>query len=163
MARPRAPKAEAESRRLVVAQNRKARHDYFIEDTVEAGIALTGTEVKALRGGRSNVQDAYASSDDGDMWLVNCYIPEYAHGNRHNHEPRRPRRLLLHRREINKLAGATQREGYTVVPLSIYFNGRGRAKVELGLAKGKKQYDKRATIKERDWNREKQRLMKTGS
>ena len=163
MARPRAPKAEAESRRLVVAQNRKARHDYFIEDTMEAGIALTGTEVKALRGGRSNVQDAYASSDDGDMWLVNCYIPEYAHGNRHNHEPRRPRRLLLHRREINKLAGATQREGYTVVPLSIYFNGRGRAKVELGLAKGKKQYDKRATIKERDWNREKQRLMKTGS
>jgi SsrA-binding protein len=163
MARPREGKAEAESRRLVVAQNRKARHEYFIEDTLEAGIALTGTEVKALRGGRSNVQDAYASSDAGDMWLLNCYIPEYAHGNRNNHEPRRARRLLLNRREINKLSGATQRDGYTVVPLSIYFNGRGRAKVELGLAKGKKQYDKRATIKERDWNREKQRLLKSGS
>jgi SsrA-binding protein len=154
MARPAAAEI------LPVAQNRKARFNYFIEDTLEAGIMLTGTEVKSLRAGKSNITDAHAGDSKGELYLFNLHIPEYGSGNRFNHEPRRPRKLLLHKRQISKLLGAIQREGVTIVPLQIYFNKRGMAKVELGLATGKKQYDKRATEKARDWNREKQRLMR---
>lgn len=144
----------------IAAQNRKARHNYFIEDTLEAGIMLLGTEVKSLRAGQANLNDAYAAEQDGAIYLLNAHIPEYKHGNRNNHAPRRARKLLLRTREVNKLLGAISREGMTAVPLSIYFNARGIAKVELGLAKGKKQHDKRATIKERDWNREKARALR---
>jgi SsrA-binding protein len=154
MARP----ARSEDR--MAAQNRKALHNYFIEERLEAGIQLTGTEVKSLRGGRSQIVESYAAVHKGDLFLVNAYIPEYLQGNRNNHEPRRQRRLLLHRRQINRLIGAIQREGYTVVPLSVYFNERGMAKVELGLAKGKKEHDKRATAAKRDWARQKQRLLR---
>jgi SsrA-binding protein len=145
---------------LVVARNRKARHDYFIEDTFEAGIVLSGSEVKSLRGGRANITDAYAVEKGGEIWLINAHLPEYAQANRFGHETRRPRKLLLHRRQVNRLMGAVNREGKTLVALSIYFNPRGRAKVELALAHGKKAYDKRATIKEREWQRDKQRLMR---
>ena len=143
----------------VVAQNRKARHNYFIEETFEAGLALTGTEVKSLRGGRSTIAESYITEREGEAWLVNATIPEYASGNRFNHEPRRPRKLLMHRNQINKLIGAIQREGRTVVPLQIYFNPKGRAKIEIALATGKKAHDKRATIKERDWQRQRSRLL----
>ncbi|MBV9834460.1 MAG: SsrA-binding protein SmpB [Alphaproteobacteria bacterium] len=152
----RAPRTEDR----MAAQNRKALHNYFIEERIEAGIQLTGTEVKSLRGGRSQIVESYAAVQKGDLYLVNAYIPEYLQGNRNNHEPRRQRRLLLHRRQINRLIGAIQREGYTVVPLSVYFNERGMAKVELGLAKGKKEHDKRATAAKRDWQRQKQRLLR---
>jgi SsrA-binding protein len=145
---------------VVAAQNRKARHNYFIDDTLEAGIMLTGTEVKALRAGKSNITDAFATEQKGELFLVNAHIPEYGQGNRFNHPPRRPRKLLLHRRQIDKLLGAIKREGVTIVPLSIYFNQRGMAKVELGLATGKKQHDKRATAKARDWQRERARLLR---
>ncbi|MCP1336118.1 SsrA-binding protein SmpB [Futiania mangrovi] len=148
------------SKRRVVAENRKARHEYFIEDTVEAGIVLQGTEVKALREGKGNITEAYASAEGGELWLVNAYIPEYGHANRFNHETRRPRKLLLHKREVNRLAGATQRQGMTIVPLTLYFNEKGRAKLELGLARGKKLHDKRASEKEKDWKREQARLLK---
>ena len=144
----------------VAAENRKARHNYFIDDTLEAGVMLVGTEVKSLREGRSDISESYASERGGELWLVNAYIPEYSGGNRFNHETRRPRKLLLHKREIDKLSGATKREGVTVVALKIYFNERGRAKVLLGLARGKKQHDKRASIKERDWKREQGRLLR---
>lgn len=144
----------------IVAQNRKARHDYFIEDTFEAGIMLKGSEVKSLRRGSATIADAYAVDKDGELFLVNAYIPEYAPAAKHNgHEPRRDRKLLLHRREIDRLMGNIQREGYTVVPLSFYFNPRGIAKVELGLAKGKHKADKRQATKDRDWKRDKARLM----
>ena len=147
--------------RTVVAQNRKARHNYFIEDTFEAGVALTGTEVKSLRGGRSTIAEAYVTEDGGEAWLVNANIPIYASGNRNNHEPRRPRKLLLHRAQINKLIGAIQREGRTVVPLLVYFNPRGRAKIEIALASGKQAHDKRQSIKDRDWQRQRARMMST--
>ncbi|MFM8498786.1 MAG: SsrA-binding protein SmpB [Chakrabartia sp.] len=143
-----------------VAENRRARYDYHIEDSYEAGIALTGTEVKSLRFGEGSIGESYAEVNDGEIWLINANIPEFSHGNRFNHEPKRPRKLLLHEREIKKLHGAVAREGMTLVPLSIYFNGRGRAKVELALAKGKKAHDKRETIKERDWKREAARILK---
>jgi len=143
----------------VVAQNRKARHNYFIEETFEAGLSLTGTEVKSLRGGRSTIAESYVTALDGEAWLVNATIPEYAGGNRFNHEPRRPRKLLLHRSQVNKLIGAIQRQGRTVVPLQIYFNEKGRAKLEIALALGKKAHDKRASIKERDWQRQRSRLL----
>lgn len=146
--------------RTVVAQNRKARFDYFIEETFEAGLQLTGTEVKSLRGGRSTIAESYVTETGGEAWLVNANIPLYASGNRYNHEPKRPRKLLLKEREISKFHGAVERKGMTLVPLSVYFNGRGRAKVELALAKGKNAADKRTTIKERDWKREKARIMK---
>lgn len=146
----------------VVAENRRARYDYFIEDKFEAGIALVGTEVKALRQGEGSIAESYAAINDDEVWLINSHIPEYSHGNRLNHEPRRQRKLLLSKREINKLHGAINRQGLTLVPLSIYFNGRGKAKVELALAKGKKAHDKRETIKERDWKREQQRLLRHG-
>jgi SsrA-binding protein len=143
-----------------VADNRKARFNYEILETVEAGIALTGTEVKSLRGGKATIGEAYAGPSGEEMFLFNAYIPEYLQANRFNHETRRPRRLLLHKRQINKLIGATQREGFTVIPLKVYFNDRGRAKVELGLGRGKKLHDKRETEKQRDWNREKARLIR---
>ena len=147
-------------KRKVVAENRRARFDYFIEDKFEAGIALVGTEVKALRQGEGSIAESYATMDAEEVWLINSHIPEYSHGNRLNHEPRRQRKLLLSKREIAKLHGAITRQGLTLVPLSIYFNGRGKAKVELALAKGKKAHDKRETIKERDWKREQQRLLR---
>ena len=144
----------------VVADNRKARFNYEILDTYEAGIALTGTEVKSLRGGKATIGEAYAGPSGEEMFLFNAYIPEYLQANRFNHETRRPRRLLLHKRQIDKLIGATQREGFTVIPLKIYFNERGRAKVELGLGRGKKLHDKRETEKRRTWDRERARLMR---
>jgi SsrA-binding protein len=144
----------------IAADNRRARFNYEIGQTFEAGLALTGTEVKSLREGRSNITDSYAGERGGELWLYNAYIPEYLQANRFNHETRRPRKLLLHKREIDRLAGAVQREGMTVVPLKIYFNDRGRAKVELALARGKKLHDKRETEKKRDWGREKSRLLR---
>jgi SsrA-binding protein len=143
-----------------VADNRKARFNYEILDTYEAGIALTGTEVKSLRQGKATIGEAYAGPSGEEFSLFNAYVPEYLQANRFNHETKRPRRLLLHKHQINKLIGATQREGFTVIPLKIYFNDRGRAKVELGLGRGKKLHDKRETEKERSWNREKARLMR---
>jgi len=144
----------------VVADNRKARFNYEILDTYEAGIALTGTEVKSLRGGKATISEAHAGPSGGELFLFNAYIPEYLQANRFNHETRRPRRLLLHKREINKLIGATQREGFSVIPLKVYFDERGRAKVELGLGRGKKLHDKRETEKQRSWDRERARLMR---
>jgi len=153
--------AEKNERALkVVAENRKARFNYAIEDTVEAGISLTGTEVKSIRNGKTTIAESYADPKGGEIWLINANIPEYLQANRFNHEPKRPRKLLLHKKEINKLAGAVERNGMTLIPLKLYFNERGRAKLLLGLAKGKKLHDKRETEKKRDWNREKGRLMR---
>lgn len=150
-----------EDARKYVSENRKARHNYFIEERYEAGVILKGSEVKALRGGQSNIAEAYAGANaNGGLWLYNAYIPEYKQANRENHEPRRPRQLLLRRREIAKLEQQVTRGGMTLVPLSIYFNDRGMAKVEIGLAKGKKLHDKRQSEKERDWNREKARVLR---
>ncbi|MBO9377202.1 SsrA-binding protein SmpB [Sphingomonas histidinilytica] len=157
MARPRPAEFE---KKKVVAENRRARFDYFLEQFFEAGIALTGTEVKSLRFGEGSIAESYAEVKDDQVWLVNSNVPEFSHGNRFNHEPKRPRKLLLHAREIDKMRNAVSREGMTLIPLSIYFNGRGRAKVELALAKGKKLHDKRDTEKERDWKREQQRLLR---
>ncbi|MGQ3228745.1 MAG: SsrA-binding protein SmpB, partial [Blastomonas fulva] len=131
------PKPEAFDKQKIVAENRRARYDYAIDTVYEAGIALTGTEVKALRSGQGSIAESYAEVKDEQIWLINSNIPEYSHGNRENHEPKRPRKLLLHSREISKLHGAVNRQGMTLVPLSVFFNGRGRAKVELALAKGK--------------------------
>jgi len=144
----------------VVAENRKARYNYHLEETVEAGIALVGTEVKSLREGRANIAESYAEIRGGEVWLVNAHFPEYTHGNIHNHEPRRPRKLLLKKREIKRLTGAVDRRGYTLVPLKLYFNARGMAKLLLALGKGKRAVDKREDIKKRDWQRQKARLMK---
>ena len=148
------------SGQTLVAQNRKARHNYQIEDTLEAGLVLTGTEVKSLRQGRASIGEAYAADDGGDLYLINAQIPVYEAANRFNHEPKRPRKLLVHRRERSRLIGLVQRQGYTLVPLRLYFNNRGIAKVELGLARGKRQVDKRETEKQRDWQRQKARLMR---
>jgi SsrA-binding protein len=155
-----APKKDKDAGIKVAADNRKARHNYFIEEVVEAGIMLTGTEVKSLRGGKATIGESYAQSKGGEIFLVNSYIPEYTEGNRFNHEPRRVRKLLLHKRQIAKLSQAIEREGMTLIPLKLIFNAKGRAKVELGLAKGKKLHDKRDTEKKRDWAREKGRLMR---
>lgn len=144
----------------IVARNRRARHDYFIEETIEAGLALLGTEVKSLRGGRASIEEAYATEQGGEIFLVNSYIPEYSSASICQHEPRRPRKALLRKREVRKLADAVTREGRTIVPLSIYFNPRGLAKVELGVATGKRRYDKRQSAKERDWKRDQARLMR---
>ena len=144
------------------ALNRKARRDYHIEETFEAGLALAGSEVKSLRQGSANIGDAYAAVRRGELFLMNAYIAEYGHANRLNHEPRRPRKLLMHRREISRLAGSVERKGMTLVPLSVYFSDRGVAKVELGLARGKRAYDKRASEKERDWRRRRARLLREG-
>ncbi|MBI4183807.1 MAG: SsrA-binding protein SmpB [Proteobacteria bacterium] len=146
----------------IVVQNRKARHDYFIAESLEAGIALIGAEVKSLRAGQASLVEAYAGPKDGELFLINAYIPEYQAANKlAAHETRRSRKLLLRRREVNRLIGAVNREGMTLIPLSIYFNERGIAKVELGLARGKRKVDKRAAEKERDWRREKARLLRT--
>lgn len=150
---------EAPNRKLV-ADNRRARFDYAIDEVFEAGIMLEGTEVKSLRTGKATIAESYASVTGNEIFLVNAYIPEYLQANRFNHETRRPRKLLLHRRQIAKLANAVTRQGMTVVPLKLYFNDKGRAKVELALAKGKKLHDKRETEKARDWNREKGRLLR---
>jgi len=145
----------------IVADNRRARFDYEIGETFEAGIALTGTEVKSLRAGKANVAESYAAADrNGEMVLYNANIPEYTQGNRFNHEPKRPRKLLLHRKEIGRLARGVEREGMTIVPLRLYFNEKGRAKVALALARGKKLHDKRETEKQRDWGREKARVLR---
>jgi SsrA-binding protein len=144
----------------IVAQNRRARHDYIIEETLEAGLVLTGTEVKSLRQGRGSVAESYAAERGGELYLQNAHIPAYEAASRFNHAPRRPRKLLVHRRELAKLIGQIRREGYTLVPLSIYFNPRGIAKVELGLARGKRKADRRESEKKRDWQRQKARLMR---
>jgi SsrA-binding protein len=143
------------------AQNRRARHDYLIEDTLEAGLVLQGSEVKVLRQGQASIAEAYANENAGELFLINANIPEYSAAKHFSHEPRRPRKLLLHRKEMAKLLGAIKREGVTIVPLSIYFNERGRAKVELGLAKGKKMADKRQADKDRSWQRDKARIMRS--
>ena len=144
----------------VVADNRKARFNYEILDTYEAGIALTGTEVKSLRQGKATIGESYAGPSGVELLLFNADIPEYLQANRFNHERKRPRKLLLHKRQINKLIGAVERQGYTVVPLKMYFNAKGRAKVEIALARGKKLHDKRDTLKKRSWDRERGRLMR---
>lgn len=154
------PTPAAFDKQKTVAENRRARFDYFIDDKFEAGICLTGTEVKSLRFGEGSIAEAYAEVRGGEVWLVNANVPEFSHGNRFNHEPKRPRKLLLHERQIAKLTGAVERKGMTLVPLSIYFNGRGRAKVELALAKGKNAADKRDTQKDRDWKRDQARIMR---
>ena len=156
MARPRPELVKAKT----VAENRRARYDYAIDSTIEAGIMLTGTEVKSLRFGEGSIAESYAEVKGAEVWLVNSNVPEYSHGNRENHEPKRPRKLLLHEREIAKLHKAIAREGMTLVPLSIYFNARGRAKVELAVAKGRKNQDKREYEKEKDWKREAGRLLR---
>ncbi|MGQ5701966.1 SsrA-binding protein SmpB [Sandaracinobacteroides sp. A072] len=156
MARPRPQGTKVK----VVAENRRARYEYGIEDVYDAGIVLTGTEVKSLRFGEGTIAESYAEVKDGEIWLINANIPEFAQGNRFNHEPKRPRKLLLTQREIARLHGAVARQGMTLVPLSIYFNDRGRAKVELALAKGRKLHDKREAAKEKDWKREQARLLR---
>ena len=153
-------KARDDPNNKTVAENRKARFAYEVVDTYEAGLALTGTEVKSLREGQANIQESYASVEGGEIWLINSYLPEYLQANRFNHETRRRRKLLLSRREMHRLQVAINREGMTLVPLKIYFNDRGRAKLELALAKGKKLHDKRETEKERDWNRQKSRILR---
>lgn len=153
--------AKQDDGRKVVAENRRARFEYHIDDTWEAGIALTGTEVKALRAGQANITESYAAVENGGIWLINAYIPEYQKaGSFFQHEPRRPRQLLLKAREIHKLAIAVARQGMTMVPLEIYFNARGRAKLKLALAEGKNHADKREASAKRDWNRQKARLMR---
>jgi SsrA-binding protein len=154
------PKPKTFDKQKIVAENRRARFEYSIDTVYEAGIALTGTEVKSLRAGTGSIAESYAEVRDSQVWLVNSNVPEFSHGNRFNHEPKRPRKLLLHEREINKLHGAVAREGMTLVPLSVYFNAQGRAKVELALAKGRKDHDKREAIKEREWKRESARVMR---
>jgi SsrA-binding protein len=145
-----------------VAENRRARYDYEITDTLEAGIMLTGTEVKSLRTGKAQITEAYASPEKGELWLINAHIPEYLQANRFNHEERRPRKLLVSKKELARLSREVERQGNTIVPLKLYFNERGMAKVLIGLGKGKKAFDKRETEKNRDWNREKGRLLKEG-
>lgn len=154
-----APRKKADSNK-VLAENRKARYNFAIDDTFEAGLMLVGTEVKSLRSGKANIAESYASYEDDELWLINAHIPEYAMGNRNNHEPRRRRKLLMSKREITRLAQAVARDGMAIVPLKLYFNIRGIAKLELALAKGKKVHDKRETERKRDWNREKSRILK---
>jgi SsrA-binding protein len=144
----------------LIAENRRARFDYFLEDNVEAGIMLTGSEVKALRLGRANIAESYASVEGRELVLINAYIPEYPGANRFNHEPRRHRKLLLHRRQIDRMIAAVQREGRTIVPVKLYWDAKGRAKLDLAMAKGKKIHDKRQTEADRDWARDKARLMR---
>ena len=144
----------------LIAENRRARFDYFLEEKFEAGLVLTGSEVKSLRLGKANIAESYAGADGSQLSLVNAYIPEYGPANRFNHEPKRPRRLLLHRKQIDKLLGAVRRDGRTIVPTRLYWNDKGVAKLELALAKGKSAPDKRHTEAERDWKREQGRLMR---
>jgi SsrA-binding protein len=151
---------KADPNNKTVAENRKARFSYEVLDTIETGLVLTGTEVKSLRQGHANIQDSYASVEGGEIWLINSYLPEYLQANRFNHEPRRRRKLLLNKREMAKMAQSVDREGMTLVPLKIYFNDQGRAKLLLAVGRGKKLHDKRETEKQRDWSREKGRLLK---
>ncbi|KIC59211.1 SsrA-binding protein [Brevundimonas nasdae] len=152
------PKPQSKSK--VIAENRRARFDYFLEDNIEAGIQLLGTEIKALRDGRANIAESYAAVEGREIVLINADIPPYKQANRFNHEPRRPRKLLLHRKQIDKLMGAVQRDGQTIIPLKLYLNDAGKAKLEIALAKGKKLHDKREASAERDWQRDKARLMR---
>jgi SsrA-binding protein len=152
--------AKTDRKLRVVADNRKARFNYEIGEVFEAGVALTGSEVKSLRQGKATIAESYADARAGEIWLVNANIPEYLQAGRFNHLPKRPRRLLLHRNQINKLMGAVEREGMTLVPLKLYFNEKGRAKIEIALARGKKLYDKRQTEKKRSWERERGRLLR---
>ena len=152
--------AKPDPNRKTIADNRKARFNYEIGDVFEAGIALTGTEVKSLRQGKANIGESYAAAREGELWLYNVNIPEYLQASRFNHAPKRPRKLLLHRREIAKLIGAVEREGMTLVPLKLFFNAKGRAKVELAVARGKKLHDKRESEKKRSWERERARLIR---
>lgn len=154
-------KANAADAHRTVAVNRRARFDYSILEIVEAGLVLTGSEAKSLRAGKASINESFAGEMKGEIYLFNANIPEYTQANVFNHEPKRPRKLLLHRRQVNKFMGAVQRKGLTLVPLSVYFNARGRAKLELALAKGKNVVDKRETIKERDWKRDQARLLRT--
>ncbi|MGH6633650.1 MAG: SsrA-binding protein SmpB, partial [Sphingopyxis sp.] len=158
MARPQS--AAEFDKKKVVAENRRARFDFAIEQVFEAGIALQGTEVKSLRFGEGTIAESYAEVKGNEVWLINSNIPEFSHGNRHNHEPKRPRKLLLSGREINKMYAGVARQGMTLVPLELYFNARGRAKIKIGLAEGKKLHDKREDAAKRDWNRQKARLMR---
>ena len=151
---------KADPNNRTVAENRKARFSYEVLDTIETGLVLTGTEVKSLRQGQANIQESYASAEGGEIWLINSYLPEYLQANRFNHEPRRRRKLLISKREMAKLSQSVEREGMTLVPLKIYFNDRGRAKLLLAVGRGKKLHDKRETEKQRDWSREKGRLLK---
>ena len=153
-----APKPQPKSK--VIAENRRARFDYFLEDNIEAGIQLLGTEIKALRDGRANIAESYAAVEGREIVLINADIPPYKQANRFNHEPRRPRKLLLHRKQIDKLMGAVQRDGQTIIPLRLYLNEAGKAKLEIALAKGKKLHDKREASAERDWQRDKARLLR---
>ena len=158
------PKKKDAPGRKTVAENRRARFEYKLDDVIEAGLVLTGTEVKALREGKANIAESYCSPEAGpngtEIWLINANIPEYSGGNRENHQPKRPRKLLLSRRQIASLTGAVERKGYTIVPLKLVFNDRGMAKLDIALAEGKKLHDKRDTEKARDWGREKQRLLR---
>jgi len=149
-----------EPNRKLIAENRRARFDYHLEDTLEAGIQLVGTEVKSLRSGRANIAESYASAENGELWLINATIPEYPPAGQFNHEPRRPRKLLVRSRELKRMIGAVEREGRTLAPLKLYFNDRGIAKIEIALAKGKKAHDKREATKDRDWKRQQARLMR---
>jgi SsrA-binding protein len=152
--------AKTERKIKIVADNRKARFNYEIGEVFEAGIMLTGTEVKSLRTGKATIAESYADARGGEIWLINSNIPEYLQASRFNHEPKRRRKLLLHKRQVNRLAGAVEREGMTLVPLRLYFNERGRAKIEIALGRGKKLHDKRETLKKRSWDRERGRLMR---
>ena len=152
--------AASQPRSKTIAENRRARFDYFLEDNTEAGLVLTGTEIKALRDGRANIAESYAAVEGREIVLINADIPPYMQANRFNHEPRRPRKLLLHRKQIDRLIGAVQRDGQTIIPLRLYLNEDGKAKLEIALAKGKKLHDKREASAERDWQRDKARLMK---
>ena len=152
-----APKSESGK---LVAENRKARFNYDIEEKLEAGIVLTGSEVKSLRSGKANIAESYASTEDGELYLINAHIAEYTQAGRANHEPTRRRKLLVHRRELGRLIGAIQRQGMTLVPLKLYFNEKGRAKIEIALGRGKKLHDKRDTERKRSWEREKGRLLR---
>jgi len=153
-------KKRADEGGKVIADNRKARYNYEVLETWEAGVALQGTEVKALRESGANIRESYVSPENAELFLVNCHIDEYKFGNRNNHLPRRPRKLLMKRREIDKLSANVQRDGLTIIPLKLYFNDRGRVKMLIGIAKGKKLHDKRETEKKRDWAKQKARLMK---
>ncbi len=153
-------KKKGDSNGKLIADNRKARHNFEFLDTFEAGLQLTGTEVKSLRNGKANIAESYATEEGGEIWLINSYIPEYLQANRNNHNPRRRRKLLLHRKEVSRLIGAIQREGLTIVPNRLYFNDRGIAKLQIALARGRKAHDKREVAKKRDWDREKARLMR---
>lgn len=157
MARPR---HETFDKQKIVAENRRAKFDFALDESFEAGIALTGTEVKSLRFGEGSIAESYAEVVGGEAWLINANIPEFSHGNRFNHEPKRPRKLLLNFRQINKLRAAVEKQGMTIVPITIYFNARGRAKIEIALAKGRKAPDKRAYKKEQDWKREQGRVLR---